>query len=182
MQQPVQCWRCEGNHLYMDFHHKGEIIRIVHNIQEVETVEDMGRNMPRIYASLENKQTEYQSPMIEVEGKIDNQHIEILIDYGARHSYINSNIVEIFHLQRSKHKKSWLVQLATGAKRKINEIVKDCLIDMNGLSTKVYVNIIPLGSYDCRNGMDWLEKHLVVLDYYKKTITCLDEEGKQSKV
>jgi hypothetical protein len=48
--------------------------------------------------------------MIEVEGKIDNQPIEILIDYGASHSYINSNIVEIFHLQSSKHKKSWLVE------------------------------------------------------------------------
>jgi hypothetical protein len=51
--------------------------------------------------------------MIEVEGKIDNHHIEILIDFGARHSYINSNIVEIFHLQRSKHKKPWRIQLDT---------------------------------------------------------------------
>jgi hypothetical protein len=47
--------------------------------------------------------------MIEVEGKIDNHPISILIDYGASHSYINSNIIEIFHLQRSKHKKYWLV-------------------------------------------------------------------------
>jgi predicted aspartyl protease len=145
-------------------------------------VEDMGGNMPRIYASLDNKKEEYQSPMIEVEGKIDNQPIEILIDSGASHSYINSNIVEIFHLQRSKHKKYWLVQLATGAKRKINELVKYCPIDMNGLNTKVDVNIIPLGSYDCLIGMDWLEKHHVVLDCYNKTITCLDEEGKQGKV
>ena len=64
--------------------------------------------------------------MIEVEGKVDNQPIVILIDSGASHSYINANIVEIFHLQRSKHMKSWLVQLATGVKRKINELVKYC--------------------------------------------------------
>jgi hypothetical protein len=70
--------------------------------------------MLRIYASLDNNQAKYQSPMIEVEGKIDNQTIEILIDYGDIHSYINDNIVEIFHLQRSKHNISWLVQLATG--------------------------------------------------------------------
>jgi hypothetical protein len=84
-------------------------MRTVHNIQEAKIVEDMGGNMPRIYAALDNKQVEYQSPMIEVEGNIDNQPIAILIDSGASHSYINSNIVEIFHLQRSKHKKSWLV-------------------------------------------------------------------------
>ena len=69
--------------------------------------------MPRIYAALDNKQAKYQFPMIEVEGKIENHPIEILIDTRASHSYIKSNIVEISHLQRINHKKSWLVQLAT---------------------------------------------------------------------
>jgi hypothetical protein len=47
-------------------------MRIVHNIQEAEKMEYMGGNMSRIYASLDNKKIEYQFPMIEVEGKIDN--------------------------------------------------------------------------------------------------------------
>ena len=113
--------------------------------------------------------------MIEVEGKIDNYPIQILIYSRAIHSYIKSNIVERFHLQRSNHKKYLLVQLATRVKRKINELVKYCQIDMNGLNTKVDVNIISLSSYDCLIGMDWLEKHHVVLDCYNNTITCLDE-------
>ena len=120
--------------------------------------------------------------MIEVEGKINNHPITILIDYGAIHSYINSKTVEIFHLQRIKHKKYLLVQLDTWAKRKINELVKDCPIDMNGINIKIDVNIIPLDSYDCLIGMDWLEKNHVVLDYYNKTINCLDEVGQQGKV
>jgi hypothetical protein len=69
-----------------------------------------------------------------------------------------------------------------GAKRKINESVKYCQIDMNGLNVKVDVNIIPLSSYDYLIGMDWLEKNHVVLDCYNKTITCLDEEGQQGKI
>jgi hypothetical protein len=60
-------------------------------------MKDMGASMPRIYVSLDNKQVEYQSPIIEVEGKIANQPITILIDSKASHSYINANIVEIFH-------------------------------------------------------------------------------------
>jgi hypothetical protein len=36
--------------------------------------------------------------MIEVEGKIIDQPIDILIDLGAIHSYIDPNIVERFHL------------------------------------------------------------------------------------
>jgi hypothetical protein len=74
-------------------------MRIFHNIQKAETLKDMGGSMPRIYASLDEKKEEYQSPMIKVEGNIYNHPIEILIDYGASHSYINANIVEIFHLQ-----------------------------------------------------------------------------------
>jgi hypothetical protein len=53
---------------------------------------------------------------------------------------------------------------------------------MNGLSIKVDVSIIPLGSCDCLIGMDWLQKHHDVLDYYNKKIISLDEEGKQGKI
>jgi hypothetical protein len=157
-------------------------MKIVHNLQKDETVEDIRGNMPRFYIALDNKQVEYQSPMIEVEGKIDNPRVEILIDYVTSHSYINSDIVERFHLQRSNHKTSWLVQLSIGAKKKISELVKDFPMDINRLSTKVDVNIIPLGSYDCLINMDWLEKHHGGLDYYNKKINYLNEEEKQGKV
>jgi hypothetical protein len=53
----VQCWGCDGNHLYRDLPHKEERMSIFHNIQEVEIVEDMGGNLPRIYAALINKKT-----------------------------------------------------------------------------------------------------------------------------
>jgi len=39
-----------------------------------------------------------------------------------------------------------------------------------------------LGSYDYLIGMDWFEKHHVILNYYNKEFTCLDEEGKQRKI
>jgi hypothetical protein len=106
---PIQCWGCKGDHMFRDFPHRGEKVRIVHNVQQDETMEDMGRNVPRIYAALENKQEEYQSHMIEVEGMINNQTISILIDSGASHSYIDPKMVEIFHFSRTKHGKSWLV-------------------------------------------------------------------------
>jgi hypothetical protein len=69
------------------------------------------------------------------------------------------------------------VQLSTGKKRKINEMVKASPMEMSGLHTKVALNIIPLGSYDSLIGMDWLDQHHVILDCYNKAFTCLDEEG-----
>jgi hypothetical protein len=39
--------------------------------------------------------------MIEVEGKIINQPISILIDLGASHCYIDHKIVDSLHLEKS---------------------------------------------------------------------------------
>jgi hypothetical protein len=85
-------------------------------------------------------------------------------------------------LQRINNTKSWLVELATGAKRKISELVKYYPLDINGINTKVYVSIIPLISYDYLIGMDWLGKHHVVPDCYNKKITCIDEDVQRGKV
>jgi hypothetical protein len=131
-------------------------------------MEEMGRNVPRIYVVLANMQAEFESNMIEVEGMINNQTITILIDSGASHSYIDPNLVERFHFLRRKHGKSWLVQLATETKKKVNEMVKSCPVGMNGLRTKENLNIFPLGSYDFIIGKDWLEQHHVVLDCHNK--------------
>jgi hypothetical protein len=69
------------------------------------------------------------------------------------------------------------VQLGTGTKRKVTELVKSCSVDMNGLRTKAKLSILPLGSSDCLNGMDWLDQHHAILDCQNKAFTCLDEEG-----
>jgi hypothetical protein len=181
-QTPMECWGCKGDHRYRDCPHRKDKMRVVHNVQQDETVEDMGRRVPRIYAALDNKQVEFQSHMIEVEGMINNHAFTILIDSGASHSYIDPKVVERLCLPRSKHEKSWLVQLATGAKRKVVESVKSCPVGMNGLSTKADLNIFPLGSYDFLIGMDWLDQHHAILDCHNKAFTCLDEEGNQRAV
>jgi hypothetical protein len=137
----------------------------------------MGISVARIYASLDNKQAYFQSNMIKVKGMMNNQAFTILIDLGASHNYIDPKVVEILQFPRSKHGKSWLVQLATGAKRKVVELVKSCPVDMNGLSTKAELNILPLGSYDCLIGMDWLDQHHSLLNFHSKAFTCLNEEG-----
>jgi hypothetical protein len=71
--------------------------------------------------------------------------------------------VDRFIFPRSKDEKYWLVQLAIGAKRKVIELVKSCPLDMNGISTKAELNVLPLGSYDCITSMDRLDQHCDVL-------------------
>ena len=52
---PIQCWGCGGDHMYIDCPHIGEKGRTVHNVQQDETMENMGRNVPSIYEALDNK-------------------------------------------------------------------------------------------------------------------------------
>ena len=39
--------------------------------------------------------------------------------------------------------------------------------------------MLPLGSYDVLIGMDWLEKHQVILKCFQKTFTCWSNEGER---
>jgi hypothetical protein len=116
--------------------------------------------------------------MIEVEGTINNRTLVILIDSGASHSYVDPRVVESLHLMKSKHEKSLLVQLATRTKRKVTELVNSCLVDMKGMSTKAELNILPLGSYDCLIGMDWLDQHHALLDCRNKMVHMPERRGK----
>jgi len=114
--------------------------------------------------------------MIEIEGKINDLPISILIDSGASYSYVNTNMVEIYKLMSNKLPKHKTVQLATRMKRKILAMVKNCCLEMNEFQTKVDHDIIPLRSYDVLIKMNWLEKYFSFLDCHNKIITYLDED------
>jgi hypothetical protein len=75
--------------------------------------------MPRIYVALDNNQVEHQASVAEMEGMMANNRVSILIDPGSNLSYVVRRIVDKCKLQLVRHVKSWLVQLATGTKRKV---------------------------------------------------------------
>ena len=78
-----------------DFPLENESVRPSYNIQEVETVGQVVREVPRIYAALEDRQAHHQSTVVEVAGKIVEKSISILIDIGSTHSYIIPKVVEV---------------------------------------------------------------------------------------
>ena len=133
--EPLQCWGCGGDHMLRKYLHRNGNVSQVHKIQGAETVGQVARAIPRIYAALEDRQEDHQSTVVEVEGRIDKQYVSILIDLGSTHSYITPKIVEICSFNKLKNRKSWLVQIAIGTKRKVSEIVEKCRLDMDGLFT-----------------------------------------------
>jgi hypothetical protein len=176
--EPLKCWECGEPHLRRNCPRLISTARTtVHNLQEASTVGDMGRSMHRINAVVDGRQVDHQSTIVEVEGKIHDNHISILIDPGASLSYVTPGLVELNKLKKVKHAKSWLVQLATGTKRKVTDFIPECELNIDGQSTKLNLNILPLGSYDIIIGMDWLEKHKVILNCYEKSLTYRDENN-----
>eukprot|EP00253_Pinus_taeda_P019720 PITA_19720 len=178
---PVQCWGCGGPHYVKNCPQRKGVDQIS-QIHEASTVGDVARSVPRINAALEDRQAEYQPTMVEFEGKISNLSIAVLIDPGATLSYVSPKVVEHCKLSSERFKNPWLVQLATGAKRRVLGKINNCSLSIAGQPITTDLNVLPLGSYDILIGMDWLEKHWSLVNCKTKTIYYKDDLGQQQEV
>jgi hypothetical protein len=169
--EPLKCWEFGEPHLRRNCPHINTTNKtVVHNLQEASIVGDVGRSLHQINAIVDGRQDDHQSSVVEIEGKINNTRIYVLIDPRATLSYITPGVVESNKLKKMKHAKSWLVQLATGTKRKVVDFIPDFEFSLDGKNIKTNLNIFPLGSYDVIVGMDWLEKHKEIYGFlYKET-------------
>jgi hypothetical protein len=52
----------------------------VYNVLKAIRVNNVARNVPKIYAVIENRQVDHQAFVVELEGIIANQPISILFD------------------------------------------------------------------------------------------------------
>ena len=64
--EPVKCWECQGPHYEKYCPNKKVNFSNVHTIQEEETIGDVAKELPRINASLENRQANHQTFMVEI--------------------------------------------------------------------------------------------------------------------
>ena len=81
---------------------------------------DVGHSIPRIYASLENGQANHPASIIEMDGNLCDQVVYIFIDLESNYSYVSPNLVDKCGLNKEVHAESWLVQLATGTKKRVH--------------------------------------------------------------
>jgi hypothetical protein len=108
--EPLKCWECGEPHLRRNYPRLITTNRIVvHNLQEASIVGDMARSFHRINATIDGRQANHQSLVVEIDGKIHDTQFFVLIDPGATLSYITPDVVESNKLKKQKHAKSWLV-------------------------------------------------------------------------
>ena len=111
--EPVWCWNCGGDHRRRDFPQYQGGIPQIYTVQEAYTVRDVGQIILRIYVALDNKHADDRTSIIEMDGKLCDKVISILIDPGANYSYVNLDMMDKCGLRKEVHADSWLVQLAT---------------------------------------------------------------------
>lgn len=97
--------------------HKRDNLKNIHNIEESTTIDVVVRIIPKFYATVEDHQVDHQSVVIKVGGNISKKSLSILIDMGSNRNYVTPRVVETCSLEKCKHSKSWLVQLAMGTKK-----------------------------------------------------------------
>ena len=97
---PLKCWECGEPHYLRDFPVKRRnSAPNLHAVQRETTTGDLAKELPRISATLENRQADHQTSMVEVEGMIKDKPISILIDPSASLSYVSPSIAENCNLQ-----------------------------------------------------------------------------------
>ena len=67
---------------------------LIYSTQEAQTTGDVGQRIPRIYATLDNRKADHRASIIEMDGKICDQIVSILIDPGSNYGYVNPDLVD----------------------------------------------------------------------------------------
>ena len=95
---------------------------------------------------MDNCQVYHQAMIIETEGMLYDQFFLFLINPSSNISYINTTIIEKCAVNKEAHSETWLVQLDTGKKRRIEHWVKTFPIKVNEMPMTTNLNVIPLGA------------------------------------
>ena len=150
----MPCWTCGGDHCKRDCAQYQSGWTKIYSVKEAQTVGDVGQSIPHIYVALVNIHAFNQASIIDMDSKLCDQVVSILIDPRANYSYANPDLVDKCGLNKEVHAKSWLVELAIGTKKRVHRWVRDCAFKLNGMPTSAHLNVLSLGSYSMLLGMD----------------------------
>lgn len=106
----------------------------------------------------------------------------VLIDPGATDSFISVPTLEKCGLAAQVQNDFAQVEMALGRRQTVGLVVKNCIMKLGGMVTKVKLYSTTLGAYDVIIGMDWLESHRARVDYFEKKVYCNDDFGNPTTI
>jgi hypothetical protein len=132
----------------------------------------------QIYAVVNNHQEEHQSTVVESSGTLNHINVRILFDFAATDSFVSLSALEKSGLATYKHDDFKQVEMALGEKQVVGPSIDNFLIGLGVCTTRLKVYVTTLETYDVIIGMDWLESHRAMVDYFSKRVLCVDNKGR----
>ena len=68
---------------------------------------DVGQSIPWIYATFDKSEVDHQASIIDMEGKLYDWVVSILIDPRSNYSYVNPDLVGKYGLYKEVHAEFW---------------------------------------------------------------------------
>jgi hypothetical protein len=155
VQSHVTYWGCGGPHYQHD------CPELQSGFMHREGKAPMGRESSshQIYATVNNRQDEHQSTVVDSSGTLNHINVKILFDSSATDSFISPSALEKSGLASYEHNDFKQVEMASGEKQAVGPSVDNCIVDLGVCTTRLKVYVTALRAYDLIIGMDWLASH-----------------------
>ena len=174
----VTFWGCARPHYQRDCPESQS--RFVH--REGKAPKGRESSSHQIYTTVNNRQDEHQSTVVESSGTLNHINVNILFDSGATDSFISPFALEKSGLVAYEHDDFKQVEMASGEKQAVGPSVDNCIVDLGVCTTRLKVYVTALGEYDLIIGMDWLAAHRALVDCFAKRVLCVDDEGRPVEI
>ena len=115
--------------------------------------------------------------VIKVMGKIGNQDVSFLIDSGSTHCFISPKFLKTLNVEAGEQVKR-PVQLANGKLHYTQGLLENLSFSLAQRKCRGDFYVIEMGKCDAIIGMDWLNVNKAVIDCGERTLSFLDENGK----
>ena len=90
--------------------------------------------------------------------------VRVLFDSGASNSFIDASCVNVLGLKVESLEKLLHVSSPLGVKVRIDQICRDCELEILGILLMVDLRVMDISDFDVILVMDWLTAHRVVID------------------
>ena len=101
---------------------------------------------------------------------LNNRIVKVLFDSGADFSFMSINFKKSHGLKTSRLDTHYTIELANGKLISSGEVVRDCVLGLDGHTFSIDLLPIQLGSFDIVIGMDWLSKHRAEIICHEKWV------------
>ncbi|XP_024977113.1 uncharacterized protein LOC112514741 [Cynara cardunculus var. scolymus] len=83
----------------------------------------------------------------------------VLYDSGASCSFVSTSFYQLLHTPPSTLEDALIIELANGSKVLVREVIRDCVLGIEGKEFRVDLIPMAIGRFDIITGMDWLARN-----------------------